>query len=230
MSTGVRCPAAETNTLEIYTAPHGDLLWSSGKKWKKNPKGITRLISQHPRAWFAPNIGRLRICSLCWNPVWLVPASPRALMLAASETPTVTIARAKSACSARAFPENRAAYGGFGLASICREWAGQCVQLWSVPELGEIMISTAKGLLASDKDSVHTGMVRSHTAHIAWPQPLSALLKTHGHYPYSTEEKSFLFIAGVYGAWALTPGLYNTAIIAIIVNKTKTNTCWSTSG
>lgn len=39
------------------------------------------------------------------------------------------------------------------------------------------MLSTEKGLLASDKDSFHRGMVESHTTHTAWSQVPSALLK-----------------------------------------------------
>lgn len=78
---------------------------------------------------------------------------------------------------ARAFPENRAAYGGFGLPAICQEWAGQSVQPQSVPVLGEIMPSTAKDLLASDKDSFHRGMGTRHTIHAALSQVHSAQLK-----------------------------------------------------
>lgn len=80
------------------------------------------------------------------------------------------------------------------------------------------MISTAKGLLASDKDSFHTGMARSHTAHVPWPQLLRVIT-------YGTEGKPFLFIAGVYGTWTFTPRLYDRTIVTIIVNENKADIC-----
>lgn len=94
--TGARWGTAGTNTLETYTEPHCNLPWSSDKM--KIPKVVDGLIFQYPRAWFALYVGHLRICSLCCNPVWWVPTSLRAVTLAASETPTVTAACAKSAC------------------------------------------------------------------------------------------------------------------------------------
>lgn len=171
LSTGARCPTAETNTLEIYTAPHCDLF--DQVKKMKTPKGIDRLISQHPRAWFAPNIGHLRTCSLCCKPVWLVPASPRAVTLAASETPTVTVAVPNQL--AVPVPSQRTEQHMEGLGSPPSAESGQDSACNSDLRQCSIMISTAQGLLASHKDSVNTGMVRSHTAHIAWPQPLSDL-------------------------------------------------------
>lgn len=98
-----------------------------------------------------------------------MPTSPRAVMLAASETPTVTAARAKSAC--KPMPSQRTEQHMEGLGSPPSVRVGRTVCATPIcASVQEIMFSTAKGLLASDKDSFRRGTIESHTIQEAWPQ------------------------------------------------------------
>lgn len=181
----------------------------------KIPKDINRFSFQHPRASFDLHAG-----SIYCDPAWLVPTSPGAVMLAASETPTVTAARAKSACMTVPSQRTEQHMEGLGfLPSSARSGQDSACNS-SMHRCSGDNAFHSKGSAGRRQGQLpHGNAERPQSTSNLASTPLSSAQSSYGHYPYGTKEKPSLRIAGVDGAWVLTPRLYRMTISTVTVTK-----------